>query len=79
MLIAAGFYHGPLVYFKMMVCSRSNGPISLLYFGVTIANIYFSFFAKIGYLYTLAMIALQALAVFFFLYQAWSGGDQAQE
>ena len=25
------------------------------------------------------LIILQALAVFFFLYQAWSGGDRAQE
>ena len=63
----------------MMICSKTNGPISFLYFGVTIANIYFSFFAKIGYLYTLGMIALQVLVVFFFLYQAWSGGDKAQE
>ena len=49
----------------------------MLYISCTMANFYFSFFAKIGYLYTLAMIILQALLAFFFLYQAWSGGDRA--
>ena len=61
------------------MCSKSNTPISLLYISCTTANLYFSFFKPIGYLYTLAMIILQALLVFFFLYQAWSGGDRAQE
>ena len=68
LLMSASFYHGPLVYFKMMLCSKTNGPISMLYFGVTAANIYFSFFSKIGYIYTLGMIALQVLSIFFFLY-----------
>ena len=78
-LISVSFYYGPCVYLKTLICSRSNAPISLIYISCTVANIYFSFFAKIGYLYTLGMIVLQALAVFFFIYQAWSGGDNAQE
>ena len=38
-----------------------------------------SIFAKIGYLYTLGMIGVQALSVIFFIFQAWTSGDRAQE
>ena len=73
-LIAVSFYYGPCVYLGKL-CSRANLPISILYIGSTGASLYFSIFAKIGYLYTLGMIGVQALSVIFFIFQAWTSGD----
>ena len=66
-LTAVSFYHGPCNYIKKLVCNYTNLPISLLYLGSTIANLYFSLFKQIGYLYTMGMIAIQALSVAFFV------------
>ena len=78
-LISVSFYYGPCIYLKKLFCDTSNLPISLLYVGSTCASLYFSMFGKIGYLYTLGMIAVQALSVCFFVLQAWTSGDNAKD
>ena len=57
-LTSVSFYYGPCVYLKKLFCDRSTLPISVLYIGSTLASLYFSMFGKIGYLYTLGMIAI---------------------
>ena len=57
-LTSVSFYYGPCVYLKKLFCEWSNLPISVLYIGSTVAALYFSIFSKIGYFYTLGMIAL---------------------
>ena len=78
-LLSVSFYYGPCVYLKKLVCNKTNLPISLLYLSSTGASLYFTFFAKIGYLYTMGMIGVQGLSVFFFVFQAWTSGDRAQD
>ena len=77
MIVAVSFYHGPCVYLKKLFCDRTMLPISLLYIGSTVGSLYCSLFASIGYFYTLGLIAVQCLAVSFFVLQAWTGGDNA--
>ena len=77
-LVSVSFYYGPCIYLSK-IFSGSNLLITILYLGSTGASLYFSLFAKIGYLYTLGMIAAQALSVVFFVFQAWTSGDRAQE
>ena len=78
-LTSVSFYHGPCNYLKKLICNSTNLPISIMYIGSTAANLYFSLFKQIGYLYTMGMIAIQALSVAFFVLQTWTGGDNAQE
>jgi len=78
-LTSVSFYHGPCNYLKKLFFETANLPITLLYLGSTGAALYFSIFGKIGYFYTLGLIGLQALSVVFFIIQAWTSGDKAQD
>ena len=78
-LVSVSFFHGPCVYLQKILFDRSTLPISLLYLVSTMGSLYCSFFTKLGYLYTLGMIAIQALSVSFFVLQTWTGGHNAQD
>ena len=78
-LSSVGYYYGPCIYLKKLFGEKQNMFISFLYIGSTAAALYTSLFYRIGYLYTLGLIIVQALSVFFFVFQAWTSGDRAQE
>ena len=77
MLTSVSFYYGPLNYLKTLF-EKKNIMISMLYLCSTIASLS-TIFIKVGYLYSIGLVGLQAVSVSFFVMQVFTGGDNAQE
>ena len=78
-LIAVAFFYGPCNYLQRLFCNWSTLPITLLYIGSTLGALYCSIVIQVGYLYNLGLIGLQAFSIFFFIFQAWTSGERAQQ
>ena len=77
MLISVSFYYGPLNYIKQLF-EKKNLMISCLYIFSTLASL-MTIFSKAGYLWSIGLVCLQSISIFFFAQQIFMGGDNASE
>ena len=78
-IVALAFYYGPKAYFNKLVTEKENIPITGAYFGSLLVSLICQFTGKNGYLITVLLIIIQGLALFFFIMQAYMGGNEAQK
>ena len=76
MLISVSFYYGPMVYFKSLF-EKEKIMISTLYIVATLASLS-TIFIRAGYLWSIGLVIIQGLTLFYFGMQVLKGGDNAQ-
>ena len=76
MMTSVSFYYGPMVYIKSLF-EKEKIMISTLYIVATLASLS-TIFIKAGYLWSIGLVIIQGLSLFYFVMQVLKGGDNAQ-
>ena len=77
MLLAVSFYYGPTTYFRSLF-ERQNLQITVLYIGSTLASLSTILWGA-SYLWSIGLLGLQAVAVAFFIFRVFAGGENASQ